>query len=69
MRREAGLEVSDRITLRWSTDGERTRQALAQFGDYVAAETLAVEVAEEASLAADAVAVNDEEVRFEVSRV
>ncbi len=68
MRRDAGLEVTDRITLRWSSDGERIEQALAQFGEYVAAETLAVEVAEDPSLAADAVGVNDEEVRLALSR-
>jgi isoleucyl-tRNA synthetase len=45
LRKGAGLEVSDRIRLRWS-GGELTRETLAEHGEYLAAETLALDLTE-----------------------
>ena len=43
-RRRAGLDVSDRITLRWASDDEALASAIEVHRDYVAAETLAEQV-------------------------
>ncbi|HSJ36342.1 MAG TPA: isoleucine--tRNA ligase [Acidimicrobiia bacterium] len=40
-RRGAGLDVSDRIRLRWATDDEMLASAIERHSDYIAAETLA----------------------------
>ncbi|MCA9668551.1 MAG: isoleucine--tRNA ligase [Myxococcales bacterium] len=39
-RKDAGLEIEDRITLRWASEGEMTRKVFAQWGDYLAGELL-----------------------------
>ncbi|MFH1331148.1 MAG: isoleucine--tRNA ligase [Actinomycetota bacterium] len=44
LRRSAGLEVSDRITLTWSTDAPALAEALAEHGNWIGAEVLAVEM-------------------------
>ena len=44
MRKEANLEVSDRITLTFNADDE-TANALAAFDGYIRTETLAVSIA------------------------
>ena len=43
VRRGAGLDVADRIRLRWTTDDERLRRAVERHRDYIARETLATE--------------------------
>lgn len=43
-RRGAGLDVSDRIRLRWATEHEALAAAIERHRDYIAAETLAEEV-------------------------
>jgi len=48
LRRDSQLEVSDRIVLRWSSDDEQIRRAFRDFGDFIAGEVLAIEVAEAA---------------------
>jgi isoleucyl-tRNA synthetase len=42
-RKEAGLEMEDRIALYLGTDSEKLRQAIAAHRDYIAAETLTIE--------------------------
>jgi isoleucyl-tRNA synthetase len=42
-RKTSGLQVSDRIWLRWSTDDSELRQALAEHGPMIAAEVLATD--------------------------
>jgi isoleucyl-tRNA synthetase len=42
-RKTSGLQVSDRIWLRWSTDDSELRQALAERGPMIAAEVLATD--------------------------
>jgi isoleucyl-tRNA synthetase len=44
LRKEAGLEMEDRIILSLVTDSPDLRQAIDQFADYIARETLAVEL-------------------------
>ncbi len=43
-RRSAGLDVADRIRLRWSTNDDRLAEAVDTHRDYIAAETLASEM-------------------------
>ena len=45
LRREAGLAVSDRISVDWATDDERLAGALDLHGDYIRAEVLATAIA------------------------
>jgi isoleucyl-tRNA synthetase len=43
-RRGAGLDVSDRIRLRWATDDADLAAAIERHRDYIATETLAEQV-------------------------
>jgi len=49
LRREAGFDISDRITLGWSTQDETVQQAISQHQDLIAAEVLATSVEEDAA--------------------
>jgi len=42
LRKERGLEMDDRIRLCYATDSEQLKNALAQWGEYIQAETLAL---------------------------
>ena len=42
--RDAGLDVSDRIGLRWDTTDVEVEAAFSAFGEWITAETLAVRV-------------------------
>ena len=42
LRRSAGLEVSDRITLSWASPSPRVAEAMAEHGEWLAGEVLAV---------------------------
>ena len=44
LRKDAGLDMEDRIVLSLRTDSAELRQAIAACGDYIASETLAVEL-------------------------
>jgi isoleucyl-tRNA synthetase len=44
LRRSVGLEVSDRITLAWASDSTRVAEAMAEHGDWLAGEVLAVTI-------------------------
>jgi isoleucyl-tRNA synthetase len=44
LRREAGLDVSDRIQLRWDTNDAAVEAAFSAFSEWITAETLAVRV-------------------------
>ena len=46
MRRDSGLEVTDRIRLIWSTDDEDLREAFSQHSGYIADEVLATQISE-----------------------
>jgi len=47
LRRDAGFDISDRITLGWSTQDEAVQQAISQHKDLIAAEVLATSVEED----------------------
>ena len=49
LRKEIGLEVSDRIDIFYDTESEQLKQAVSQFKDYICRETLAVQLLEEKS--------------------
>ncbi|RME37663.1 MAG: isoleucine--tRNA ligase, partial [Planctomycetota bacterium] len=44
LRKQAGLDIADRIRLRIATESEPVRAAVEAFGDHIARETLAVEL-------------------------
>ncbi len=46
IRRSKGLDVSDRIVLGWSSKSEEVKEVMARHRDWIAAEVLAVEIAE-----------------------
>jgi isoleucyl-tRNA synthetase len=46
-RKEAGLEVDDRINLSFITDSKELNEAIGQYGDYIRTETLAVDLTSE----------------------
>jgi isoleucyl-tRNA synthetase len=68
MRREADLDVTDRIRLVWSSDDPLMRQALSTHGDLVAAEVLAASV-EEIDRSDDRIAIDDRPVGLWISPV
>lgn len=49
MRRDAGLEVTDRIRLVWSSDDSTIREAMSRHREQISAEVLATSVEEDAS--------------------
>jgi isoleucyl-tRNA synthetase len=53
-RRADGLEITDRVVLRWSSDDPDVAAALAVHADLIAAEVLAIDFAELRPEAADA---------------
>jgi isoleucyl-tRNA synthetase len=69
LRKNAGLEVADRIRLRWE-GGELTRATLAEHGERLAEETLAVELSEglTGGGTAERHALGDEEVALELDK-
>jgi isoleucyl-tRNA synthetase len=68
-RRQAGLDVSDRISLRWSTADGEVAAAIDRHADYIAAETLAVTLAREEEAVGDAVEVDGVAVEIRVDPV
>jgi isoleucyl-tRNA synthetase len=66
LRRDAGLEVSDRIRLTWDSTSDRVVEAMAAHGAWIAGEVLATEV--ERSAGADTLEVDGHPVAFRVSR-
>jgi isoleucyl-tRNA synthetase len=69
-RKSSGLEVSDRITLRWSASGD-ARAAIEEHAEVIAAEVLAIEISEDGGLGAGAPGVfsdPDSGVSFAIAR-
>ena len=68
-RKNSGLEVSDRITLRWTGTGE-LREAIEEHASVIASEVLATTFAEDGALADDAQSFSDPEsgLRFALAR-
>ncbi|HTM43942.1 MAG TPA: DUF5915 domain-containing protein, partial [Polyangiaceae bacterium] len=65
-RREAGLEVSDRITVSWACTNDEISTALREHAAYIAREILAVNFSE--GEGTQAVTLNDVEVKYTLSR-
>jgi isoleucyl-tRNA synthetase len=63
-RRDLGLDVSDRISLRWSSDDDQIIAAFAEHGAWIAAETLATSVD---TGTGDEVTIDGRELRLSVS--
>jgi isoleucyl-tRNA synthetase len=68
LRRSAGLEVSDRITLSWTSDSARIREAMAEHGDWLAGEVLAVALAPLPPGAGDSFEVDGETIEVAIAR-
>ena len=66
-RQEAGLDVSDRIRLALAGDGELL-EAIRTHQDYIAGETLALEVAYEEASGVEPVSIDGHELRIAVNR-
>jgi isoleucyl-tRNA synthetase len=68
-RRQAGLDVSDRISLSWNTADDAVAAAIDRHAEYIAAETLAVTLAREDELVGDSVEVDGVTVEIRLDRV
>jgi isoleucyl-tRNA synthetase len=64
LRREAGLDVSDRIVLAWESDSDRVADAMAHHGDWIASEVLATELTHGGGAEPATVEVDGEAARF-----
>lgn len=69
MRREAGLQVSDRIQLTWQTTDNNVVVALDQYGDHITSEVLATELARSSDLEAPDVEIDGYTIRLEIVRI
>jgi len=69
MRREAGLAVTDRIALSWSSEDDRIGAAFDEHGGMIAGEVLAVDVIERADADGETVEVNWAAVTIAVRKV
>jgi isoleucyl-tRNA synthetase len=69
MRREAGLQVSDRIHLTWQTTDNDVVVALDQYGDHITSEVLATELARSSDLEARDVEIDGYTIRLEIVRI
>jgi isoleucyl-tRNA synthetase len=68
MRRDAGLDVIDRIDVRWESDSEVVAEALRRYADLVTGEVLARSIGRGADDGAATTEVDGEPVRLRVSR-
>jgi isoleucyl-tRNA synthetase len=68
LRKSGGLAVSDRIRLRWS-GGELTRAMIAEFGDRLAEETLAVDLVESGEGDGESYELGGEEVFLGIEKI
>jgi isoleucyl-tRNA synthetase len=66
LRRDGGLDVSDRIRVRWHGNDDVLRAALADHGDLVAREVLATSISESEAPLAHQVLVNDRELSLAI---
>ncbi|MEE9177554.1 MAG: isoleucine--tRNA ligase [Acidimicrobiia bacterium] len=66
MRREAGLQVTDRIHLTWQTTDNDVVAALDQYGDHITSEVLATELARSSDLEAPDVEIDGYTIRLEI---
>lgn len=67
-RKNAGLEVSDRISVRWASDDQDLRAALVDHGELIASEVLAVTMVEGPAEHGDAVVETDLPISLALAR-
>ena len=68
MRRDVGLDVSDRIRVAWSSDSQRIAAAFDTHADVIAAEVLAVELTRQVQVPGSPVEIDGEAVTMTVIR-
>ena len=68
-RRSDGLDVTDRIVLRWASTAGRVATAFEQFGGFIAGEVLAVGIERDEKLTADATDIDGLDVSLEITAV
>ena len=68
-RKECGLDVSDRITVRWNSESALVQAALAEHQSYIMDQVLAVQMSAEALTGGAAEELGDGSVLFEITRV
>ncbi len=66
LRRESGLDVTDRITVQWSSDDDLVRKAFEAHSQTISTEVLAVDVAQGAT--APASELDGHHVSLEITR-
>jgi isoleucyl-tRNA synthetase len=69
LRRDAGLDVSDRITVTWSSEDPEVRAAISAHGSLIASEVLAERVEESSSPLDDQIEVDNRPVGLSVTVV
>ena len=67
MRKDADLEVADRIRVRYRVPAEAA-EAVREFSDYIAAETLSVALAADEACAGEPVEINGKVCRFAIEK-
>ncbi|MEZ4210553.1 MAG: DUF5915 domain-containing protein, partial [Patescibacteria group bacterium] len=67
-RKNSGLEVADRIKLEWESDAEDVEKAFFTFKDYIANETLAVEVVKTTGIEEKETQLNGNVVKLRVTK-
>lgn len=68
-RKERGLDVSDRITVRWNSESALVQAALAEHQSYIMDQVLAVQMSAEALTGGATEELGDGSVLFEIARV
>jgi isoleucyl-tRNA synthetase len=69
LRKDADLDIVERIGIAWRSEDPRVRAALAEFADYIRGETQADSLAESGELRAKPVSVGDAKVEIAINRV
>jgi isoleucyl-tRNA synthetase len=69
LRRSDGLDVTDRIALRWASDSEPIVTAFQQFGDFIAGEVLALAIERDTTVAGGTTDIDGLEVGLKVTAV
>ena len=69
LRRSNGLDVTDRIELRWASDSEPIVTAFQQFGDFIAGEVLALAIERNTTVAAGTTDIDGLEVGLDITAV
>ena len=69
MRRSEGLDVTNRITVRWASDSAAIAAAFEQYGDFIAGEVLALAIEHSSTVSAGTTEIDGLTVALEISPV